>query len=63
MGWFDGQDLVGVALVLYRQVPRVKRFLAYIPEGPVLPWERVVEDLEGWLTPLLEHTKSRGPSR
>ena len=60
VGWFDGQDLVGVALVLYRQVPRVKRFLAYIPEGPVLPWERVVEDLEGWLTPLLEHTKSKG---
>jgi len=23
-------------LVLYRQIPKVKRFLAYLPEGPAL---------------------------
>jgi lipid II:glycine glycyltransferase (peptidoglycan interpeptide bridge formation enzyme) len=60
VGWFDGADLVGAALVLYRQVPRVKRFLAYIPEGPVLPWDRVVADPEAWFAPLLDHTKGRG---
>src|SRR6185503_1418401 len=34
LGWFRGDELVGVALVLYRQLPRVKRYLAYLPEGP-----------------------------
>ena len=39
IGWFDaarpaGEQLVGAALVLYRQLPRVKRYLAYLPEGP-----------------------------
>jgi lipid II:glycine glycyltransferase (peptidoglycan interpeptide bridge formation enzyme) len=60
VGWFDGQELVGAALVLYRQVPRVKRFLAYIPEGPVLPWDEVAEDLAGWLEPLVAHVKGQG---
>jgi lipid II:glycine glycyltransferase (peptidoglycan interpeptide bridge formation enzyme) len=60
LGWFDGDTLVGAALVLYRQVPRVKRYLAYIPEGPVLPWDRVGGDLADWLDPLLAHVKGHG---
>ena len=60
VGWFDGEQLVGAALILYRQVPRVKRFLAYIPEGPVLPWETAVADLSSWLQPLLDHARSKG---
>ncbi len=60
VGWFEGADLVGAALVLYRQVPKVKRFLAYIPEGPVLPWAAVVRDLSAWMDPLLAHTKGKG---
>jgi lipid II:glycine glycyltransferase (peptidoglycan interpeptide bridge formation enzyme) len=60
VGWFDGTELVGAALVLYRQVPKVKRFLAYIPEGPVLPWDRAVTDLASWFEPLVTHTKSKG---
>ena len=36
VGFFDGETLVGAALVLYRQLPKVKRYLAYVPEGPVL---------------------------
>ena len=60
VGWFDGSELVGAALVLYRQVPRVKRYLAYIPEGPVLPWDRAVGDLDAWLQPLLAHVKGKG---
>ena len=24
--------------MLYRQIPKVKRYLAYLPEGPVIDW-------------------------
>ena len=39
LGWFRGEQLVGTALVLYRQLPKVRRYLAYLPEGPVIDWE------------------------
>jgi vancomycin resistance protein VanK len=51
-------ELVGVALVLYRQLPRVKRYLAYLPEGPVIDWD--TEDLSAWLSPMAAHLKARG---
>ena len=39
IGWFDGDDqLAGAGLVLYRQLPRIKKYLAYLPEGPVVDW-------------------------
>jgi len=39
LGWFDRTDsLVGAGLVLYRKVPKLDRFLAYLPEGPLLDW-------------------------
>ena len=45
LGWYDDAGtLVGVGLVLYRQLPKVKRYLAYLPEGPVIDWDS--EDLE-----------------
>jgi lipid II:glycine glycyltransferase (peptidoglycan interpeptide bridge formation enzyme) len=53
-----GTELAGVGLVLYRQLPRVKRFLAYLPEGPVLDWES--EDLRVWLDPMVRHLKRAG---
>ena len=48
LGWFDGDALIGVGLVLYRQLPKLKRYLAYLPEGPVLDWERtdIAEQLD-----------------
>ncbi|GAA2093527.1 peptidoglycan bridge formation peptidyltransferase VanK-Sc [Microlunatus panaciterrae] len=59
VGWFDSDGtLVGAGLVLYRQLPRIKRFLAYLPEGPVIDWE--AEDLGAWLNPLARHLKSAG---
>jgi len=58
LGWFDGDELVGAGLVLYRQLPKVKRYLAYLPEGPAIDWE--VEDLTAWLKPLAAHLKRRG---
>ncbi len=62
LGWFDGDELVGAGLVLLRQVPKVKRFLAYLPEGPDIDWTgvRSGRDLADWLEPLAEHLKSIG---
>ena len=58
LGFFRGDDLVGVGLVLYRQLPKVKRYLAYLPEGPVIDWAD--DDLAAWLTPMTAHLRSRG---
>ena len=61
VGWYDvDRRLRGVALVLYRRVPVVPRSLAYVPEGPVLPWEEATRDLESWLDPLVAHVRRRG---
>jgi lipid II:glycine glycyltransferase (peptidoglycan interpeptide bridge formation enzyme) len=39
LGWFDDSGaLVGAGLVLYRKVPKLDRYLAYLPEGPALDW-------------------------
>jgi lipid II:glycine glycyltransferase (peptidoglycan interpeptide bridge formation enzyme) len=59
IGWYDDAGaLVGAGLVLLRQVPKVKKFLAYLPEGPVLDW--AADDLAAWLTPMVEHLRGRG---
>jgi vancomycin resistance protein VanK len=58
VGWFRGEEVVGAGLVLYRQVPRLKRDLAYLPEGPVIDWE--AEDLAVWLDPMVSHLKGQG---
>jgi lipid II:glycine glycyltransferase (peptidoglycan interpeptide bridge formation enzyme) len=59
IGWFDDDNrLVGVGLVLYRQLPRLKRFLAYLPEGPVINW--FDPHLDRWLQPMLAHLKAQG---
>jgi vancomycin resistance protein VanK len=59
IGWFDPSDrLVGAGLVLYRQLPKVKRYLAYLPEGPVLDWD--AEDLRAYLNPMVRHLKKAG---
>jgi vancomycin resistance protein VanK len=58
LGWHRGGELVGVGLVLYRQLPKVKRFLAYLPEGPVIDWSG--DDLETWLAPMVAHLKAQG---
>ena len=57
-GTASGEQLVGAGLVLYRQVPRVKRYLAYLPEGPAIDWED--DDLAAWLSPLAAHLKQQG---
>jgi len=58
IGFFRDGDPVGVGLVLYRQLPRLKRFLAYLPEGPVIDWGD--DDLAAWLAPMADHLRGRG---
>jgi lipid II:glycine glycyltransferase (peptidoglycan interpeptide bridge formation enzyme) len=59
LGWTDGQgQLVGVGLALYRPLPKVRRSLAYLPEGPVIDWH--ADDLDRWLEPLVAHCKAQG---
>lgn len=58
IGWFRDGTIVGVGLVLYRQMPRLKRYLAYLPEGPVIDWHS--EHLGEWLTPMAAHLAGQG---
>lgn len=58
LGWVRDGEIVGVGLVLYRQLPKIKRFLAYLPEGPVIDW--IDDDLQAWLEPLTAHLKKKG---
>ena len=64
LGWFDGGQLLGAGLALYRPVPRLQqRSLAYLPEGPDIDWlgERLPSHtLTDWLTPLISHAQARG---
>lgn len=62
LGWFDsegGPEPIGAALVLYRQLPRVKRHLAYLPEGPVLDWPNI-HDVAAHLSPMVAHLRKQG---
>jgi lipid II:glycine glycyltransferase (peptidoglycan interpeptide bridge formation enzyme) len=45
-----------------RKVPRVNRYLAYLPEGPDIDWtgEHTRFALRDWLDPLAEHLKGVG---
>jgi lipid II:glycine glycyltransferase (peptidoglycan interpeptide bridge formation enzyme) len=58
IGWVQGGEVVGAALVLYRQLPRVRRYLAYLPEGPLLDWSS--DNLRSWLDPMAAHLKRQG---
>jgi len=58
LGWFDDETLVGAGLVLHRRLPRLKRTLAYLPEGPDLDWH--TDDLGAWLDPMVAHLKQGG---
>ena len=61
LGWFESGRLIGAGLVRYRPVPRFpKRSLAYLPEGPCLPWEQSSTSVHELLTPLVTHCAAQG---
>ncbi len=58
LAWRDSDgSVVGTTLVLYRRLPGVSRWYAYLPEGPDIDWAD--SRLERWLDPLLEHLDRR----
>jgi len=58
IGWFKGGDIVGAGLVLYRQLPKICKALAYLPEGPVLDWSDA--RLMAMLAAMTGHLRERG---
>jgi lipid II:glycine glycyltransferase (peptidoglycan interpeptide bridge formation enzyme) len=62
VGWFStgaaADNPVGAGLVLYRKLPRLRKYLAYLPEGPLIDWH--CEDLQAWLAPMVEHLRRSG---
>ncbi|WP_051451359.1 lipid II:glycine glycyltransferase FemX [Actinospica robiniae] len=64
LGWFQQDELVGTALVLYRDLPALpllgRRCLAYIPEGPTLSWFADGCTPADWLGPLVGHLRAAG---
>jgi lipid II:glycine glycyltransferase (peptidoglycan interpeptide bridge formation enzyme) len=59
IGWFDADDkIIGAGLVLYRQLPKIKKYLAYLPEGPSIDWH--ADDLGALLEPLAHHARKAG---
>ncbi len=59
LGWFVGDELIGAALILLRKVPKVEKYLAYLPEGPDLNWDSP-QDTELALKALITFAKERG---
>lgn len=59
LGWFEGEELIGAALILLRKVPKVEKYLAYLPEGPDLNWDSS-KDVEMALSALVIFAKARG---
>jgi len=59
LGWFSGEEMVGAGLILLRKVPRVEKYLAYLPEGPDLDWANH-DDVDRALNALVVFAKDRG---
>ena len=58
LGWFEADVLVGAGLVLYRKVPKLNRYLAYLPEGPDIAWTNS-HAVDASLTALVKYAKSK----
>lgn len=57
IGWFNkSHEMVGGANILYRKVPGLNKFLAYIPRGPLIDWLGSYK-LKEWFAPLFQHLK------
>lgn len=61
LGWFDGDQLIGAGLVLYRGIPKLpQRSLAYLPEGPDINWSSDKYRLSDLIDPLVAHCQRSG---
>ena len=66
IGWHDeAGEIHAAGLVLLRRLPGlprgVPRHLAYLPEGPDIPWGRALSEgtLDAWLDPLRRYLKTQ----
>ncbi len=60
IGWFDGDHLVGAALILMRKIPKLPKWFGYIPEGPLLNWHGPIGEIDEALLLLIEYAKQEG---
>jgi lipid II:glycine glycyltransferase (peptidoglycan interpeptide bridge formation enzyme) len=60
IGWFDGAKQVGAALLLLRKLPRLPKWFAYIPEGPLLNWQAPIGEIDKALALLIDYAKKNG---
>lgn len=58
IGFYGSENLVGVSLVLTRAIPKINYSLWYLPEGPVLN-ENYLLQVEEWVRALKEFTKGK----
>lgn len=58
LGWFVNDELIGAGLILFRKVPKLNRFLAYMPEGPDIDWTDTTT-VDAALAALVAFAKSR----
>ncbi len=62
LGWYAvdaPHTLVGAGLVLYRPLPRLRRYLAYLPEGPSCDWSDQALATDALLA-LRDHVTAKG---
>lgn len=59
IGWFADDELVGVALILLRNIPKLPKWFAYIPEGPLLNWQGPTAQIDQALSLLVEYAKKQ----
>ena len=58
IGWFDGDEIVGTGLVLSRRLRPTPWSFDYLPEGPIIDWNRfAARDV---LDPLVHHLRQSG---
>ena len=58
LGWFDTEgQMAGCALILYRKLPGLNKYLAYLPRGPVIDWE--AKNINEWFEPMFEFLRRR----
>lgn len=57
LGWFNDDQLVGVALLLLRKLPKLSKWFGYIPEGPVLNWQGSTNEIGQALQLLVDYSK------
>lgn len=59
VAWRNTQrTIVGASIILYRKVPGLNKYLAYIPRGPLIDWFGNYK-VSDWFFPLFHHLKQR----